>query len=154
MQEAIENAISELKRADHLIFVSLKYTRTVDMLKHVIERLIGAIDCSLDILLLYAKSKKKVDEIPQIPGLKIEMVRSVFEKERKVPGYLEFYALLRKLDRADFIRAREFRRHVTMTADVDGKPYEVTIDVINEFYEKTREIFIFAKEFAEDKKKI
>ena len=42
MIEAVTNAVEELKRVDHLIFVSLKYTRTVDVLRSVINRLIDA----------------------------------------------------------------------------------------------------------------
>ena len=41
MNEQLENTIEELKRVDHLFYVSLKYTRTVDMIKHVLERIIS-----------------------------------------------------------------------------------------------------------------
>jgi len=36
MRESIENAVEELKRVDHSIFVSLKYTRTVDILVNIL----------------------------------------------------------------------------------------------------------------------
>ena len=42
MIETLENAKEELKRVDHLIFVSLKYTRTVDVLLNVINRIISS----------------------------------------------------------------------------------------------------------------
>ena len=42
MKEALDNAKEELKRVDHLFYVSLKYTRTADMMRHLIERLINA----------------------------------------------------------------------------------------------------------------
>ena len=42
MIESLEDAKEELKRVDHLIYVSLKYTRTVDVLRNVIERLVTA----------------------------------------------------------------------------------------------------------------
>ena len=32
--------IEELKRVDHLVYVSLKYTRTVDVIRSIIDRLI------------------------------------------------------------------------------------------------------------------
>ena len=41
MNTYLDKAKSELKRADHLIFVSLKYTRTVDVIRSIIERLIN-----------------------------------------------------------------------------------------------------------------
>ena len=40
-KETIDLAYDELKRLDHLIFVSLKYTRTADMLKQVMKRMIS-----------------------------------------------------------------------------------------------------------------
>ena len=44
MQDYIDDMKSELKRVDHIIYVSLKYTRTVDVIKHAIDRMISAID--------------------------------------------------------------------------------------------------------------
>ena len=39
----LEDAKDELKRADHLVFISLKYTRTCDIIRNTIERIINAI---------------------------------------------------------------------------------------------------------------
>jgi hypothetical protein len=55
MKESLSEAFEELKRADHLIYVSLKYTRTVDVIKSIIERLINAYDDA--IITLLDKSK-------------------------------------------------------------------------------------------------
>ena len=44
MDDALYDAEKELKRVDHLIYVSLKYTRTVDVFKNIIKRLISTID--------------------------------------------------------------------------------------------------------------
>ncbi len=49
--EFLETAQDELKRADHLMFVSLKYTRTVDVIKSIITRLKAAIDAGFEVLL-------------------------------------------------------------------------------------------------------
>ena len=42
-KESIDKAKEELKRVDHLFFVSLKYTKTVDVIKSLIDRLINAL---------------------------------------------------------------------------------------------------------------
>ena len=42
MEEEIISPEEELKRADHLVYVSLKYTRTCDIMKNAIKRLIAA----------------------------------------------------------------------------------------------------------------
>ncbi|MFH1317205.1 MAG: hypothetical protein ABII01_06815 [Candidatus Woesearchaeota archaeon] len=62
---------------------------------------------------------------------------------------LDTYLLWRKITNAEFTRAREFRRHVTMTAIVDNGAIEVNIDVIYEYYDKTKEFFKHIKDIIE-----
>ena len=60
----IESAEEELKRADHLIFVSLKYTRTCDIMKNAIKRMIVAYDL---MMLDYLESKRKKQSMEEVP---------------------------------------------------------------------------------------
>lgn len=141
VQEAYRQAKQELKRADHSITVSLKYTRTVDVIKSIIERLINAISYGLDALLEKAKEDGKITEVPELHRLKIEKVRSIYKDDQNITDLCEFFLLLRKIDKAKFTRAQEFRRNVTMTAYLDdGSSVEVTIDIITDYYAKTEEI--------------
>jgi len=78
MKEELEKAWEEIKRVDHLIYVSLKYTRTVDVIKSVVERLIASIDHALESLLLYAKEKKMIKDIPKLPYQKADLVKKTF----------------------------------------------------------------------------
>lgn len=139
MEESIFNIKEELKRADHLLYVSLKYTRTVDVLRSIIERLINAFDFGIEALLVHAKEKKKIHEIPHAPTKKIEKILEVYPMLPNIKDFMDFYALLRKIRRAEFSKAREFRRHVTMTVTVEGKVIEVNIDLIHEYFDKTKE---------------
>ena len=50
----------ELKRADHLIYVSLKYTRTCDIMKNAIKRLISAFELAMQDYLEAMRKKKKI----------------------------------------------------------------------------------------------
>ena len=43
----LDEAKEEIKRADHLIYISLKYTKTVDVIKITIQRLINAFDFAI-----------------------------------------------------------------------------------------------------------
>ena len=63
MKELLKDAKEELKRVDHLIYVSLKYTRTVDVIRNVIDRLISSFDFVADGLLQKALDEKKIKEI-------------------------------------------------------------------------------------------
>ncbi len=137
-QEALQLAHQELKRADHSIAVSLKYTRTVDVIKSIIERLINTIAYGMDALL--AKAQKKTEEIPELPRLKIEAIKKLYPEDKTIQDFVQFYILLRKVDKAKFTRAQEYRRHVTMTAKLeDEAEIEVTIDIITDYYDRTKE---------------
>lgn len=138
-QEALQLAHQELKRADHSIAVSLKYTRTVDVIKSIIERLISTIAFGMDSLLANA-AQKKTEEIPELPRLKIEAIKKLYPEDKTVQDFVQFYILLRKVDKAKFTRSQEYRRHVTMTAKLeDDTQLEVTIDIITDYYDRTKE---------------
>jgi len=139
MEETLHNALSELKRADHSIFVSLKYTRTVDVIKNIIERLINTIDFCFEVLLMHAKNARRIAEIPTIPRLRVDAIRSLYAEDPAIQTFLEFYMKLKKIDKARFDRAQEYRRHVTMTAHLEEGPIEITIDIINDYFDRTKE---------------
>ncbi|MBI4145334.1 hypothetical protein HY493_03965 [Candidatus Woesearchaeota archaeon] len=137
MQESLFNAKAELKRADHLISVSLKYTRTVDVIKHIVQRLISSIDFGLEVLLKHAKAKKRLAVVPTLPRIKLEQARELYGDNADIQHFLDLYVFLKKVDKARFDRSQEFRRHVTMTAHIDtGEKVEVNIDIITDYFEK------------------
>ncbi len=138
MKEAIEKAKEELKRVDHLFYVSLKYTKTVDVIKSIIVRLINVFEFSIDSLLLYMQNKKKIKSIPTNPITKSIEVRKLFEEDNQLLEDIDLYLLLRKTNRAEYTSAREFRKHVTMSAEVDNKPIDVNIEIIQECFERAK----------------
>ena len=134
----IEDAEEELKRVDHLIYVSLKYTRTVDVLKNVIDRLISTYDATMDVVLEKAVEENKLPEVPQAPLVKCEEVRKLYPQDEKVAHHMEFYILLRKLKRCTYTQINEFRRHVAMIAHIDEGDVEINIDIITEYYKRAK----------------
>jgi hypothetical protein len=151
MKEFLDKAQEELKRADHLIFVSLKYTRTVDVIKNIIERLINAYDSSMDALLKYAKSKKEIDSLPTAPLVKADTIKNIYSEDPNIVNFINLYTLFRKINNAKFSRALEYRRHVTMTAFLDDGEIEISIDIISEYFEKTKEFADYCKNLIEGK---
>jgi len=138
--EYFDEAIEELKRVDHLVYVSLKYTRTVDVIKSVIERLINAFHFATLELLEYAKEKKMIKDYPSSEGLRIDSLLNTFSDNLEIKGYIQLYQILRKLSRADYTKREEYRRHVTMIATMDdGEVMEIDIDKVEEYYMKIKE---------------
>ena len=136
--ESLDNAREELKRADHLFYVSLKYTRTVDVIKSVIERLINACSFAIESLAHHLQEHGKLDDIPKYPKLRADAVRDLMSGNAEIINDIDFFLLLRKIDKAEFTRSQEFRRHVTMTAEVEGETMQIKIDTIKEYFERVK----------------
>ena len=138
MKEALDNARDELKRVDHLFYVSLKYTRTADMMRHMVERLINAFSFGIDSLLKHSKDNKIISEIPENPVMKCKLLTQLFHEE-DVIRHMNLYLTLRKVLRAEYSKREEYRRHVTMTCIIDdGKIVEISIDSLKEHYESAK----------------
>ncbi len=147
MDEFLEEATEELKRVDHLIYVSLKYTRTVDVFKSILDRLIACFDITMNGLLQKAKAKGKVASIPVSPMLRAESLKKLHAKREEFLGFIDFYIFLRKLNHADYTKKNEYRRHVTMTAIFpSGENVEVTMDTIHGYYDRAREFVKYVGE--------
>ena len=146
MREEFEDAKSELKRVDHLIYVSLKYTRTVDVFKSIIERLINSYGFLIEGILAALKDKKKVSNYPPSPLAKAELMKKLFKEDPNIISAVERFLLLRKIDKADFTRAREFRKHVTMTVTIDGQVMNLKMDTLYQYYADIKAFVAYAEE--------
>lgn len=147
MEEAYRNAVDEIKRVDHLVYVSLKYSRTVDVIKSVIVRLVNCFDHGFDSILKVAKEKNLIDKVPSHPGLRAEGIRNTYPDDEKLLEFVDFYLLLKKILRSQYGRREEFRRHVTMITHFDdGNDLDVDIDLIYEYYEKGKAFLHLVKD--------
>ncbi|MBD3319256.1 hypothetical protein GF342_05090 [Candidatus Woesearchaeota archaeon] len=147
--DSLDNAKEELKRADHLFYVSLKYTRTVDVIKSVIERLINASSFAIEALLYHLQDEKKLEELPKFPVARANLVLKHYPTDEQLKDYIAFFLLLRKIDKAEFTRSQEFRRHVTMTCEIDGETLTIKIDDIKEYFEKVKKFVTYIEHILE-----
>lgn len=147
MRESLERAERQLKRVDHLIYVSLKYTRTVDILKNTVGRIIEAYDAAILSLLEFMKEKAAVEEIPKSPGLRTTILKGKFGADSPIKGFLDHYLKMREVFRSDFDSREEFRRNVTMIARLKGEIIEITIDSITGDYKKVKTFVALVKEY-------
>ncbi|MBN2458815.1 hypothetical protein JXB28_00895 [Candidatus Woesearchaeota archaeon] len=135
MKESLHEAKDELKRVDHQIYVSLKYTRTVDVLMNCIGRMIDSYNCLITSLLRLAVEKKMIKEeyLPNTPLERGNMAKDLF-KDEIVQKNMQLYFLLRKIHKSTPKKEQEFRRHVTARVNIDGKEAIVDIDNATEYY--------------------
>lgn len=154
MIEFLEEAGEELKRADHLIYVSLKYTRTADVLLNTLSRMIDAYDQLIRALIIYAQNKKNLQEDPQTPLEKGNLVKSIYPQQ-EIQDNIDLYFLLRKIHRAPYDKEQEYRRHVAVITHIDGREEIVNIDIITQYYEFQKNFYGFVvdmlRDFAKEK---
>ncbi len=100
MKDYLDNVKNELKRVDHLLYVSLKYTRTVDVIRSVINRLINAFDFGIDGLLAKVKKRRKTLELPEQPRKKCELVKELYADNEKILDFIDFYLELSNIYQA------------------------------------------------------
>lgn len=129
----------QLKRVDHLIFVTLKYTRTVDIIKSIIKRLILAMDAGIFELLEYQNQKRKIKEISPVPLVRAKALLAVYKRNKIMKEFIDFYILLRKIDKAPYTKKEEYRKNIALVTEF----CVVNIVKINEFYEKTKQFSSF-----------
>ena len=147
--ELEDNAKQELKRADHLLYVTLKYTRTVDVIKNTIKRLINAFDYAILEALEWTIKKKKIKKISDLNKLRAEDLNKIYPE---IKTYIDFYNLLKRVDRAEYAKKEEYRKNVTMIV-TDEMILEINIPKLKEYFEKTIKIVQEIEEEIHDKKK-
>lgn len=148
MEESLRDALSELKRSDHIYYVSLKYARTVDVIKNLLDRLMLCLEHSA-----YALAKKRAEQgiYPPFPESKPERAAMIMRLKEDPIGkpIIDLLQDLRKIKRFPFERSKEFRKGVTMTVFMDSGIKEITTDVAKEYLDMTK--FYFETVFKEIK---
>ena len=92
MDEIIQEKIS----ADHLLYVSLKYTKTCDVIANLLIRWKKMIETAIEKILIHAKKRKKIKSISINPMGRIEEVRKLFKKDKDFLEVIDLYEMFRK----------------------------------------------------------
>ena len=142
----LDKAEEELKRADHLVYVTLKYIRTCDVILNIIKRLINAYNSISDEALEYLKKKKKIKEIPRRDEDKVELLSKKC-KVRGVKAYFKLYFLMKKIEEARFTTKEEFRKNVTLISHLKGRSLDVNMPLIFEYFDRTKEFVKIIREW-------
>ena len=137
----MEDIIKEKISADHLLYVSLKYTKTCDVIINLIIRWRTMIDRMIDAVLEHAKKKKKISSIPENPIKKIEATRKIFKKDKNVQEVLDMYEMFRKIEELRKERTGEFRKNVTLKVFYRGEEININLEMLK-IYAEILEKFI------------
>lgn len=139
--EYLDDAKKEYSRADHLVYVSLKYTRTCDVIKHALERMINTIDFLFSALLEEYEKKEKIETIPIAPLLRAKLLKELLPEDEVIADMVALFLKFRKISKAEFTRSCEFRRHVTLTATLaNDELVELNIDNVTEYLKNVKDL--------------
>jgi len=137
----MEKIIKEKISADHLLYVSLKYTKTCDVIKNLLLRWGQMIEVSVNAVLEKAEENKKIKEVPASPLGKIEEAKKLFKDDKKILKVLDFYIMIRKIETLRTERIGEFRKNVNLKIFYRGKEISVNLEQLK-IYAELLENFI------------
>ena len=143
MEEIIQEKIS----ADHLLYVSLKYTKTCDVIVNLLIRWRKLIETSISEILIHAKKKKKISVIPTNPVGKIEAVRVLFKKDQNFLEVIEMYEMFRKIEELRKERIGEFRKNVTLKVFYRGEEISINLEKLKIYAERLEKFMTSLKQF-------
>ncbi|MAG20083.1 hypothetical protein CL618_01480 [archaeon] len=128
MREFSDDEVKEeLKRVDHLIYVTLKYTKTGDVIRNIIKRMISTLDLAIIEAL---ENSKKIKELPPSPIQKVNELKKIHKDSDDL---ISFYLLLKNIIKSEYEVKEQYRKHMTLIT-----PYKkVDVETLKEFHQKT-----------------
>jgi len=143
----IEDVIKEKTSADHLLYVSLKYTKTCDVILNLIRRWKIMMEVSFNSLLEKAKKKKKISKVPTLPKKRIDALKKIFKKNEEIMKTIELYDFFRRIEDLERMREHEFRKNVTLRIIDKGKEIEINLDKLKEYQQLLEKFISEVKQF-------
>ena len=143
MEEIIQEKIS----ADHLLYVSLKYTKTCDVILNLLLRWRKMIETSINEILKHAKKKKKIPSVSSNVVGKIEQIRKLFKKDKDFLEVIDMYEMLRKVEDLRKERIGEFRKNVTLKIFYRGKEINVNLEQLKIYADLLEKFISTTKQF-------
>ena len=144
----IEEIIKEKTSADHLLYVSLKYTKTCDVILNLLARWKSLIEISFDAILEKKVEDGKIPMMPTNPKQRIEFVKKYFNRDVVVQDVIPLYIFFKRIPDLNKTRSGEFRKNVNLKVIGPTKATEINMEKLGEYYE------IIEKFISEVKRKL
>jgi hypothetical protein len=129
----MENIIKEKISADHLLYVSLKYTKTCDVIINLLYRWKIMIEMGMDHLVEKSKKLKKWKPVPDAPRAKLIQLRKIYTGNKDIIAAFDLYELFRDIESLEKIRENEFRKGVNLKVTYKGQLININLDKLKEY---------------------
>lgn len=149
----MEDIIQEKISADHLLYVSLKYTKTCDVIINLLIRWSKMIEISIEQVLEKSKERGDIETVPSSPMGKIELVRKLFKKDKNFLQVIDDYKMFRKIEDLRKKRIGEFRKNVTLKVTYKGEEVNIDLEMLKTYAERLEKFIKSVKECITSEKK-
>jgi hypothetical protein len=129
----MDRIIKEKISADHLLYVSLKYTKTSEVIENLILRWAVMIEHGIDRLLIQAKKKKMIKSIPISPKPRLDLIKETFKNKKEVMDAINLYEMFRKIDQLNKESEGEFRKNVALKISYRGQVVRIDLEKLKEY---------------------
>ena len=129
----MERIIKEKISADHLLYVSLKYTKTCDVIINLLLRWRTMIELAMDELVERAKKEKKWKPVPDAPRAKLMQLKKIYSNDKVISETLELYELFRDIESLNKVRENEFRKGVNLKVEYKGGTININLDKLKDY---------------------
>ena len=129
----METIIKEKISADHLLYVSLKYTKTCDVIINLLLRWKIMIEMVMNRLVEKAKKQKKWKPIPNAPRAKLIQLKKLYSGNKDISETLNLYDLFRDIEQLEKVRENEFRKGVNLKVNYSGQVININLDKLKEY---------------------
>ena len=151
MSEILEKIMKEKISADHLLYVSMKYTKTCDVMINLLKRWKIMIDYSFEGLLEKAKKKKIIKKIPTAPKLKIDAIKEIFRKNQEIIDAVKEYEMFKLIDALKKTKSGEFRKGICLTVLYKEEEIKIDLEKLKEYSEILEKFINFTKIYLTSK---
>jgi len=127
-----KESLHELRRVEHLVFVTLKYTRTVDIIRSALERMLSTLDAEVDSLFEKLMAKGEIDIAPTVPLLKWKKLEQIFPDDSTIKDAVDFYHKIKKILHSDYRKKEEYRKNVALVT----RDEEININTLESYVDK------------------
>lgn len=143
MEEIIQEKIS----ADHLLYVSLKYTKTCDVIMNLLLRWRKMVDTCMNEILKKAQKDNALISIPDNAIGRIREFKIIFKENENMLKTVDFFMMLRKLEELKCDRIGEFRKNVALQIHFRGDVVNVNLEQLKIYAEMLEKFINDTKEF-------
>ncbi|NPE26924.1 hypothetical protein HNV12_02890 [Methanococcoides sp. SA1] len=143
-----EEIIKEKTSADHLMYVSLKYTKTCDVILNLLARWKSLIELSFEAIIEKRCEQGKIPCAHATPKQRIEFIKKYFAKDEAIQNVVPLYIFFKRVPDLQKTRIGEFRKNVNLKVRV------TPTRVIDINMEKLAEYYDTVEKFIEEVKKI